>query len=124
MSEAAVQSLIRIEAPKQGLALWRNNSGCLMDGRGVPVRFGLCNDSAKLNQEIKSADLIGLRPLLVPGRRIAQFVAIESKREGWTWRGTPREVAQERFLSLVRAAGGVGAFCTSVEEFIAALKIG
>ncbi len=121
-SEAAVQSEIRIEAPKRNVTLFRNNVGVGVNPAGVPIRFGLCNDSAKLNRKFKSSDLIGFRPLDMFGQTVAQFVAIECKREGWVWADTDREVAQLAYLNIVRAAGGVGEFCTSVEEFIAALK--
>lgn len=115
-SERAVLIEIRLEAPKLEVELFRNNSGVFIDLRGVPVRFGLANDSARLNKHIKSSDVIGLMP---PNGR---FVAIECKREGWKWTGTDEEIAQERFLHIIRQAGGIGAFCSSVEEFRAVMS--
>ncbi len=109
-SEAAVQSEIRLYAAEVGITLWRNNSGVFKDERGIPIRFGLANDSAKLNKEVKSADLIGVVP---DGR----FIAVECKREGWRWSGTKEEIAQERFLQIVREHAGVGFFCSSLESF-------
>jgi hypothetical protein len=118
MSEARVQSLVRLEAPTKGVTLWRNNVGVLVDTTGRPVRFGLANDSRALNEELKSGDLIGWRPVLVTpdlvGRTIAQFVSRECKPEGWRFTGTPREKAQLRWLDLVRAAGGDAAFANGV----------
>lgn len=55
-------------------------------------------------------DIIGF---LVDGR----FLAVEIK--GGDWRGTPRnarERAQERFLGVVRHAGGVSGFCASLRD--------
>lgn len=118
MNEAAVQSLVRLEAVEKGVRLWRNNVGALIDSRGVPVRFGLANDSATLNKAIKSGDLIGWRPVLIGpehvGMTIAQFVSRECKRPGWVYHGSPHEVAQAEWLRLVQADGGDAAFCTGV----------
>lgn len=105
MSEAGVQQRVRLLASNQGMHLWRNNVGAMIDDNGRPIRFGLLNDSAQLNRKIKSSDLIGI----APGGR---FVAIEVKKSNWTYRGTDREQAQLRFLSLVNAMGGIGYFST------------
>lgn len=116
MTEAAIQTLVRLEASRKGLVLWRNNVGVLTDERGVPVRFGLANDSAAVNRNIKSADLIGIRPLLITpehvGHTIGQFVSREVKAAGWRYTGTPREAAQLRWAELVLGLGGDAAFAT------------
>lgn len=113
-SEANVQINARLEASKAGAALWRNNTGVAYDERGIPVRFGLCNESPQMNKRVKSADLIGIRPVTVTadmvGGIIGQFVAIECKHPGWTYRGQGREVAQNNFLSIVNSLGGYGKF--------------
>lgn len=114
-SEELTQATLRLAAPRMGLTLWRNNVGALPGPSGVPVRYGLANDSRRLNKHIKSSDLIGIGP----GGR---FVAIECKRAAWVWRGTPREVAQRRFITLVRAAGGYAGFARSVEEMREVLR--
>lgn len=57
-SEARQQSLVRLDAPQHGVWLTRNNVGALLDERGVPIRYGLANESKEQNQAIKSADLI------------------------------------------------------------------
>jgi hypothetical protein len=114
-SEAAVQSKVRLEAAHKGLKLWRNNVGALLDSRGVPVRYGLANDSPLLNKTIKSGDLIGWRPVVVTpahvGSMIAQFVSRECKRPDWKYSGDDHEKAQLRWAEAVTADGGDAAFC-------------
>lgn len=115
-SEAAIQVNVRLAASKAKWAVWRNNTGVLQDERGVPVRFGLCNDSKQLNARYKSSDLIGLRPVLITqemvGKVIGQFVAREVKHGGWHYKATEREKAQAAFLALVNSMGGDGKFTT------------
>ena len=117
-SEAAVQAAVRLEAARKGVRLFRNNVGALVDSRGVPVRYGLANDSKQLNEVMKSADLIGWRPLLIEPRHVgtvvAQFVSRECKRPGWHYTGADREPAQLAWAQLVTAGGGDAAFCTGV----------
>lgn len=84
---------------------------------GVPVRFGLANDSAKLNERIKSSDLIGWRSIVITpdmvGQRVAIFASHEIKEPGWTLRpGDKRGHAQARWIALVNEAGGDGRFIT------------
>lgn len=118
-SEAAVQAQVRLEAARKGVKLWRNNVGVLKDMRGVPVRYGLANDSARLNQACKSGDLIGWRSVVVAqemvGSLIAQFVSRECKRPGWKWSGDAHEQAQMKWLQAVVSDGGDAKF-TSGED--------
>lgn len=118
-SEAAVQAAVRLEAARKGVKLWRNNVGVLLDSRGAPVRYGLANDSKRLNAACKSADLIGWRPVLITsahlGTRLAQFVSRECKKQGWKWSGDPHEQAQMKWLQAVVSDGGDAKF-TSGEE--------
>jgi hypothetical protein len=95
-SEARVQSAVRLEAANKGYWLGRNNSGALLDQRGVPVRFGLGNESARVNAVMKSADLIGIGPS-------GQFVSVEVKRPGG--RVEPGQIA---WAALVCKRGGLG----------------
>lgn len=114
LSEAAVQSRVRLEAPKQGYRLFRNNNGAFLDARGVPVRFGLGNDSPQLNARLKSSDLIGWKATLVTpcmvGSYVAVFCSFEVKEAVWTYAGNAHEKAQEAWLKLVAADGGIARF--------------
>jgi len=116
--EAETQALIRAEASAKGGRLWRNNVGVLLDKRGVPIRFGLCNDSATVNAGLKSGDLIGIMPVLITpemvGMYIGQFVSREVKRPGWEYHGDAREVAQQRWIDLINGLGGGAGFATEV----------
>lgn len=116
VSEAAVQAAVRLEAASKGIHLFRNNVGALIDSRGVPVRYGLANESKQINDVMKSADLIGWRPLIVSnehvGKCVALFVSRECKKVGWHYTGTDREKAQLAWAKLVTASGGDAGFCS------------
>ena len=119
-SEAACQQEIRLAAPRYGGVMWRNNVGVFNDADGVPIRFGLANDSGRLNKRIKSADLIGYLPFRIGtehvGKIVAVFMAIECKRGDWKWTGSAREVAQRRFLQLIESGGGCAGFARSATD--------
>ena len=120
MSEGANQNRIRDHFAQQGVRLFRNNSGVLPNERGRPVRYGLANDSAELNRQIKSSDLIGWRPLLITpdmvGQVVAQFASVEVKDDDWQFpRPTNRSEyarcdAQRRWLRMALADGAFGGF--------------
>lgn len=116
-SEAAIQNRVRLEASKKGKRVWRNNVGALLDERGIPVRYGLANDSKQMNQKVKSSDLIGIDPVLVTpqhvGHTLGVFIAREVKRGDWRYSGTKEEQAQLTFLQLVASLGGNACFVTS-----------
>lgn len=114
-SEAYATNDIRLEASQRGCRLWRNNVGAYeADGRWI--RYGLCNDSRRMNEQIKSSDLIGIRPVRITGEHIGQvigqFVAREVKASGWRYAATARERAQLAFIALVRQLGGDAQFAT------------
>ena len=115
-TEASVVGAVRLLAAQSGYLVFRNNVGACYDTTGRFIRYGLANDSAQLNKSIKSSDLIGLRPVTIDsthlGRTFGQFVALECKRSGWKFKGTARELAQEKFLALVTANGGHARFTT------------
>jgi hypothetical protein len=115
-SESYVQSLVRLEAGRKGVKLWRNNVGVLNDETGRPVRYGLGNDSPALNKAIKSGDLIGWRSITITpdlvGTKLAQFVSRECKKPNWNYSGTDREQAQLRWAEVINADGGNACFVT------------
>lgn len=121
LSEAAVQSRVRVVASQMGMRLWRNNVGAFHDAAaGVHVRFGLANDSKQVNEVIKSGDLIGIRPRLIGpadvGRTIGQFVSFECKRGDWRWTASDREVAQQNWAALVVSLGGHAQFINDARQ--------
>lgn len=120
MSEASVQQDIRLAASRRNAYLWRNNSGAFQDERGNWIRYGLANDSKRLNEELKSSDLIGFTPVVITpdmvGKVVAIFTAIEVKPGGWNGVRSAREKAQDRFIQLVRAFGARAGFAASVED--------
>ena len=120
MSEAANQNRIRDHFAQQGVRLWRQNVGALKDATGRILRYGLANDSAELNRQLKSSDLIGWRPLLVTpdmvGQVVAQFVSVEVKDDDWQFPRPTNKAeyarcdAQRRWLRMALADGAFGGF--------------
>jgi len=119
-SESLVQGKVRMAVTAWGGSVYRNNVGAIKDERGIPVRYGLANDTAALNKVVKSSDLIGwksetwLHPETFKPTKIARFVSLECKHADWPGYNpeNPHERAQQRWLELVRAAGGIAAFTT------------
>lgn len=121
-SEAEVAAEIRLAAGRAGVPLWRNNNGAAYDQTGRLIRFGLGHESAALSARWKSADLVGVLPVTVGPQHVGQtlglFLAVETKKPGWALRPSDkRGQAQAAFLRSVRAFGGVGGFCASVDDF-------
>lgn len=114
MSETDVIADERLAAAKRGAWALRNNSGAFEDETGRLVRYGLGNDSKRINGVFKSADLIITEPVIVTeemiGSIIGQIVGLECKAPGWRYTGTEREVAQKRFLDKLWELGGRGFF--------------
>lgn len=113
-SEAGIQSAIRLEASRKGARLWRNNVGATYTKEGAFIRYGLANDSKAVNTQIKSADLIGIRPVTIQpwmvGHTIGQFLSREVKAAGWKYTGTEREQAQLAWAEIILALGGDASF--------------
>lgn len=100
MRETELQNMIRLELGKDPNArIFRNHTGF---DQVTNTHYGLC---------IGSADLIGWKTITIADKRVAQFVALEVKTK--TGRLTAE---QERFIELVRNAGGVGEVVRSVED--------
>ena len=116
-SESRQQGLVRLEAARLDIQMWRNNVGALLDARGIPVRYGLANDSKAMNAALKSADLIGIRKVFIGphmmGSYIGQFVSREIKHEGWTFNQKDKhEQAQQTWANLINSYGGDAKFAT------------
>lgn len=124
-TEAYVQSAVRLEAPEKGVFLWRNNVGagslfkdadlcdaCRMSmvHKKRPVRWGLANDSKRVNEAVKSGDLIGIRRIVIAphmvGQVVGQFVSRECKREDWKYTGSEAELAQLAWATIINDNGG------------------
>lgn len=119
--EASVQARTRIKAAEDhNLLLWRNQIGAAETADGRFIRFGLANDSKKINKIIKSGDLIGIRRRLISpidvGSYIGQFVSRECKREDWRYTVNEHNVAQKRWKDLINAMGGDAKFITHEDQ--------
>ncbi len=121
-SEAWAQQQDRMTVARAGGMAWRNNVGATparcpdCNAPQRPVRYGLANDSHQLNEQFKSADLICVIPRLITpemvGTTIGQFGSIESKRPGWVYSATPREVAQAAWAALLKRHHAFATFST------------
>ena len=124
---------VRSRASDWGIRLFRNNSGVLMNEVGVPVRFGLGNESKDLNETLKTGDFIGWTPVTITadmvGKQLAVFTNFECKpfnfAEKKTYNKKTREYGQDKFNTMVNNAGGIVGFtsCTAdvdrlIQEFI------
>ena len=118
--EAKASQEVRLRASDWKSRIYRNNSGVLMNEVGVPVRFGLGNESKKINEQFKTSDFIGWTPVVVTsdmvGKTLAVFTAIEAKPLGFKVKSVypvkSREFAQNKFIELVRSGGGIGGFAS------------
>lgn len=120
-SEAFSQSQIRLAAPRHQTILFRNNVGALMDARGVPVRYGLMNESKQMNERVKSGDLIGIERVQITPNHVGQFfgrfISVECKHPGWRpGEDKVREKAQQEWIALVRTWGGRAVFATAPSD--------
>ncbi len=120
VSESAIQQEIRLETNRRGNRLWRNNVGALKDISGRVVRYGLNNESKRINEVIKSSDLIGITPRVIVksdvGGIIGVFTSIECKHSGWSYTGTTHEQAQLKWIQLILKLGGIAQFAASTGD--------
>lgn len=117
--EGTVQREVRLEAGRLGKYLFRNNRGAGRMESGNFVRYGLANDSKKIGDTVKSADLVGLETIFItmemvleavgqglPGYMVGRFLSVEVKAADWKYSGTLEEVAQFKWANFVNSAGG------------------
>ena len=125
--EAPVQRELRLEAARMGKYLFRNNRGAGRMESGNYVRYGLANDSKRVGDTVKSADLIGLETVFVsmemvleavalglPGYKVGRFLSVEAKAPNWKYSGTLEELAQVKWMVFVNSAGGRALITNSV----------
>lgn len=119
-SETALMARVRVKASQLGGRLWRNNVGAAELPDGTFLRYGILNGSKRLNRDLKSSDSLGIKLVLITpemvGSHIGQFWAREGKKPGWSFTGTPRELAQLKFLEMVLSLGGDAAFITDEDQ--------
>ena len=122
LTEASVQTRVRARATQRGGMLLRNNVGAYKDQFGNFIRYGLANESKKMNKRTKSSDLIGIYPLTVTpqmvGSIVGQFWSVEVKESCWKYRGNEHEAAQLHFIELVLALGGRAQFCSNEDLLV------
>jgi hypothetical protein len=114
-SETQVQAETRLEySQKHKGVLWRNNVGAFKSANGQWVRYGLANESTRMNKEIKSSDLIGWTPVTVTpemvGYTIPVFTSREVKEEGLCSTAkvnTAHVHAQQKWCDGITKAGGI-----------------
>jgi hypothetical protein len=51
------------------------------------------------------------------GQKVGIFFACEVKKPDWEYEGIELEVAQKKFIELMKLKGGRGLFANSVEQF-------
>lgn len=121
MLETPIQQRTRLLAADFDIMLWRNNSGAAQDATGRLVRYGLANESAAENEVYKSADLVGVTPVVITpdmvGKTIGVFTGFETKKSGWHLTpGDKRAQAQANWGKLVTDRGGFFGFVNDPEQ--------
>ena len=110
--EAPVLKDVLLEAGKWCCRLFRNNRGLFFTMGGEKVRAGLETDGA--------SDLIGFAQIEITpdmvGRKVAVFLAVETKKEGWKGPSTDTEKKQESFINFVRHWGGIAFFTNNPDD--------
>lgn len=121
--EEVVQAELRLKIAREGKThVFRNNSGAMKDATGRVVRYGLANDSSRVNEEIKSHDLIGWTEVVITpdmvGKTVAVFTSIECKKEGWIPNlNDKRENAQRKWGEAIIKAGGIARFISDADQW-------
>jgi hypothetical protein len=109
--ETNLQRRIMVRLSRQGVTIFRNNTGVAIFPDGSRVAYGLCPGSS---------DLIGWKPVTVTpdmvGKRLAVFVAVEVKPPGPIRGDKKRLEAQRNFLNAVKTAGGISGIAQSEND--------
>lgn len=121
ISEGALQQRVRIKASQGGRRMFRNNCGVAYRNDGIPVRFGLGNDSKKSHESYRSSDLIGITPVVITqehvGKTLGVFTSWEIKKPGWKYNPNDKhQRCQNAWNELVNSLGGDGRFITSEDQ--------
>lgn len=116
-----VQQEVRLKLAKQGGRYrFRNNNGAFKDATGRMVRYGLGNDSKRVNEKFKTGDLIGWDEVVITadmvGKTVAIFASDEIKRSDWKPSNSDRDVAQANWRDFVNKHGGRGRILTDADE--------
>ena len=100
MNEDQVTDSYLVKVSQLGWRLLRNNSGAFKTPEGRWIRFGLGNISKEHNKRYKSADYIGIKPVLITpdmvGTTIGQFASVELK--GTTGKIEPAQIAWAKWV--------------------------
>ena len=119
MKESDVLNKVRLAEASQGVRLFRNNVGCYYARDGSFIRYGLCNESAEVNRVMKSADLIGIRPVIIEpwmcGATFGMFVSRECKATDFRPDNSKRYLAQVAWRDLINSLGGDAKIVNGVE---------
>lgn len=123
--ESRASDEVRLRAAQWGMKLLRNNSGVLPNPlNNRPVRFGLGNESKKINAKMKTGDFIGTTPIIITqemvGKTVGVFTNIEAKAAGFKERETypekSREFGQNNFNKLIVEQGGLAGFASCFQD--------
>ena len=113
LSENEVKSQVVDALEKSGATIYRNNIGCAKMGKRF-IRYGVGGSGG--------SDLIGFVPVTVTpdmvGKRLAVFLAVETKRE----KGGAKTEAQEAFIENIRAFGGLAGFARCWADALSILR--
>lgn len=139
--EQIASQRVRLRASERGLTLFRNNAGAFKDETGRLVRFGLGNESKRLQESLRFGDYIGFYELEITpemvGKTIPVFANIECKPEGKLnsvlkkaqKHESSREAGQLRAIQFVMKKGGIAWFASNefdvdaiIEHFLTGLK--
>ena len=112
MNETDVVKQVVMDHARQGIHLFRNNSGTAFNSTGRPIYFGLGHVSKSSASLIASSDLIGFKK--TPYGAI--FMAVEVKKPGWKFYAK-RDFKQAAFLKMIHMNGGIAYFTDGINKW-------